>query len=345
MTAPVLFVIYRRHEIARKVFRQIRDARPARLYIAADGPDPTRGDDAEATALTRRTVLDMIDWPCEVKLLMQTGHLVCGRGMFEAIEWFFTHEEMGLIIEEDCLATPSCFTFIESMLLKYAGDERIGMVAGCNPVAGKFTPRTSFIFSNYKTCWGWGTWRRAWKRMDIEMSWRATDERDVLRRLGIPGCDVAEGRFRLREIDRHHVSTWDWEWIFTLALHRQLCIYPTVNLVTNIGDDPDATHTALGGTRIKSNPLTEPFIAPREVAADPVFERLMHAYENSARRQIQRVLPYWVRRCAKKLVLSLRYYTSRTSAARHENAPDKDFCHYRCPQQRPDNSRNAEEHH
>jgi hypothetical protein len=45
--------------------------------------------------------------------------------------------------------------------------------------------------------------------------------------------------------DRKNMSAWDAQYCFTLRLQNQLSIYPSVNLVANIGlGNPDATHTA-----------------------------------------------------------------------------------------------------
>lgn len=38
MNKAVLFIIFKRYETANKVFEVIRQAKPPRLYIAADGP-------------------------------------------------------------------------------------------------------------------------------------------------------------------------------------------------------------------------------------------------------------------------------------------------------------------
>ena len=38
LTTPVLFLIFNRPEITRRVFSAIREAKPPRLYVAGDGP-------------------------------------------------------------------------------------------------------------------------------------------------------------------------------------------------------------------------------------------------------------------------------------------------------------------
>jgi hypothetical protein len=38
MKTPVLFIIFNRLETTQKVFARIREAKPAQLFVAADGP-------------------------------------------------------------------------------------------------------------------------------------------------------------------------------------------------------------------------------------------------------------------------------------------------------------------
>ncbi len=76
---PVLFLIFNRPDLSEKVFGQIKKARPRKLFIAADGPRETHPEDEEKCATTRKVVMDMIDWDCEVKNLFRDKNL--GRGV------------------------------------------------------------------------------------------------------------------------------------------------------------------------------------------------------------------------------------------------------------------------
>ena len=47
MKAPILFIIFNRPETEAVVFERIRDYRPDRLYIAADGPRENKAGEKE----------------------------------------------------------------------------------------------------------------------------------------------------------------------------------------------------------------------------------------------------------------------------------------------------------
>ena len=67
---PILFIIFNRPETTRKVFDRIKEAKPQKLFIAADGPRDEKEGERELCEETRKIVAD-IDWPCEVKTLFR----------------------------------------------------------------------------------------------------------------------------------------------------------------------------------------------------------------------------------------------------------------------------------
>lgn len=288
---PVLFVIFNRPEIAQKTFESIRRAQPKRLYIASDGARQDRVGETELVARTRQSILQMVDWECEVKTLFQETNLGCGPGVYTAISWLFEQEEQGIILEDDCVASESFFLFMEEMLQRYATDQRIGMVAGFNPIAMPDL-QESYLYSRFKSCWGWGSWRRAWQLMDMSMQWRRTVADSVVANCGFQGKDRAEWLFKLKCIDRGYVSAWDWQWYFSLSAQNQLCVYPKVNLVSNIGDDASATHTSLGTITLQRYDLEFPLQHPVYMMPNLEFDRAFYKQSNSLYRRITRLLPH-----------------------------------------------------
>jgi len=77
-TAPVLFLIFNRPDTTQLVFEQIRQARPAQLFIAADGPRSTKSGEDSLCAKARQ-VVQQVDWDCEVRTLFGSRTWVVNR--------------------------------------------------------------------------------------------------------------------------------------------------------------------------------------------------------------------------------------------------------------------------
>ena len=104
--------------IPQQVCNRIREVRPPKLYIAADGPRKNVLDEGKKCEETRR-IVEVVDWPCEVYRLYNNDNLGCGEGVSRAITWFFEHEEEGIIIEDDVLPHLDFFRFCDEMLERY----------------------------------------------------------------------------------------------------------------------------------------------------------------------------------------------------------------------------------
>lgn len=168
MKTPVLFIIFNRPDATRQAFEAIREAKPPRLYIAADGP--RKGKEGESEKCQEaRTIALKADWPCVVKTLFQEDNLGCKYGVSCAIDWFFKNEEAGIILEDDCVASQDFFRFCEEMLEKYKSHDKVMQIAGSNFQFGKKRGNGSYYFSQALSVWGWATWRSAWMKYDKEI--------------------------------------------------------------------------------------------------------------------------------------------------------------------------------
>jgi hypothetical protein len=65
---PVAFIIFKRPDTTERVFETIRQAKPPKLLVVADGPRNDRPGEAEKCAATR-AIIDRVDWDCEVSLV------------------------------------------------------------------------------------------------------------------------------------------------------------------------------------------------------------------------------------------------------------------------------------
>ena len=108
--SPVLFLVFNRPDVTKRVFGAIRQARAPRLYVAADGAREDREGEDQLVEETRR-IATAVDWDCEVKTLFRDKNLGCGKAVSEGITWFFENEPEGIILEDDCLPDLTFFEY------------------------------------------------------------------------------------------------------------------------------------------------------------------------------------------------------------------------------------------
>lgn len=246
LDTPVLLIIFNRAHTTQKVFDRIRQVRPKKLYVAADGPRPHVTSDNDRCAETRR-IVEQVDWECEVQTLFQEQNLGCGVAPSRSISWLFENEEYGIILEDDCIPSKSFFWFCQEMLEKYKNDTRVMHISGNNYLDGwRRDSDYSYYFSDKVNSWGWATWRRAWQLYDFHLgNYPELKNKGYLNGIFL---NKLEEKYRLSKLEETFTNiqkgdVWDYQWEFTVYSNSGLCIVPEVNLVRNIGFGEDATHT------------------------------------------------------------------------------------------------------
>ena len=244
LNTPVLFLIFNRPDTTKRVFESIREAKPSRLYIAADGPRKGKIGELELCTLTRE-ITNEVDWNCEVKTLFRENNLGCKVAVSSAINWFFENEEEGIILEDDCLPNQSFFMFCQTLLNYYRDNEKVMHIGGANFQGGIKRGDGSYYFSKYNHIWGWATWKSAWKNYNISMQIYSPEKTThLLRSIFDTKREITYWEKIFSDVVAEKINTWDYQWTYNIWSNNGVAILPNKNLVRNIGFNADATHTA-----------------------------------------------------------------------------------------------------
>lgn len=249
-TTPILFIIYNRPDTTKDVFAALKKLKPKYLFIAADGFKEEKENDKERVLATRDIIINGLDWDCELKTRFSDCNQGCFNGVKNAINWFFTEVNYGIILEDDIMPSPEFFQFQQQMLLKYKDDDRFLSVSGFNFGMHEDKPFTS----RFMNMWGWGTWRRASTQIDYRLNiWRSANvfqKHKMLVYALKEGIKVDENwaEFWYRKFNElaylGEPGTWDFQWVFHGLINRKRIIIPPKPLTVNIGfNHENATHT------------------------------------------------------------------------------------------------------
>jgi hypothetical protein len=271
---PVALFIFNRPLLTARVFSRIAGLRPRRLLLIADGPR----DASESRACdAARAIVEEIDWDCDVQRNFSDVNLGCKRRMSSGIDWVFSQADRAILLEDDCLPDMSFFPYCRELLERYEADERVMTISGDNFQFGSRHTPHSYYFSAVHHIWGWATWRRAWQYYDVDMKqWPAVAQTDFPGAL-VPPYAAKYQKQKMAEAHAGRIDSWDHQWTFACWMRQALCVLPAVNLISNIGFGPGATHCrkpdALAA--LPTEEMTFPLSHPTEVdlctSADSAF--------------------------------------------------------------------------
>lgn len=279
LTTPILFIIFNRPDTTKRVFNEIRKAKPTKLFVVADGPRNNKKGEKEKCKQTRK-IIEQVGWDCEVYKLYLDKNSGCKIAVSSAIDWFFENVEEGIVLEDDCLPHSTFFRFCRELLEKYRDDERVFVMTGNNFLFGHKRTDYSYYFSRYNHCWGWATWRRAWCYYDREVKiWPEIKNGNWLKDILGHSDAVRYWSNIFQRVYENKIDSWAYPWTFSCWIQNGLTIIPSVNLVSNIGFGSEATHTK--GTGKLANmpvdgitfPLRHPPFVVRNTWADDFTQK------------------------------------------------------------------------
>ena len=250
---PILLIIFNRVTHTQRVFDEIKLQRPSKLFISADGPRPEIKDDVSSCETTR-SIIEQINWQCELHKLYHTENIGCRKAVIGAIDWFFEYVEEGVILEDDCLPSRSFFSFCGEMLERYKKNSIIMHINGTCYIEGYSVLNASYYFSKLSGCWGWATWKRAWQLNDPSMTGYRDMKKngELLKYYKNPKiCSWITSYYD--EAVMPSCKIWSTVWAYAILKNNGLCINPTVNLVQNIGFDEAGTTKAYKSFTVYSN--------------------------------------------------------------------------------------------
>ena len=275
LKTPVLFIVFNRLDTASLVLAAIKKAAPEKLYLAADGPRRDVAGEDERCQKVRDYLLKNIDWDCRVETLFQTENLGIQQAFKSALDWFFSANGSGIILEHDCLPNDSFFSFCAEMLERYQDNGRVMHISG-NFFQPEKIGKSDYYFSRIPHIWGWATWRRAWQKYDLEMTtYREFLKNQTLKKYFRSDRERIAWQQLFNQVYYHKSATWDFQWTYALFSNDSLAVTPNQNLVKNIGFGPLAENCRDENDRFANRPTAEldfPLRHPAGVTPDQIAD-------------------------------------------------------------------------
>lgn len=262
-----------------------------RLYVSLDGPrssdELSSCEECFSTVLAFRHKFDL-------QVIHRTYNLGCNLGVTAALDWFFSQEDFGIIIEDDCLVSKEGFDHFEKFFLNREELmlEGIGIATAHNP----FKSSAKCMVTQYTLINGWASSSSVWNlvkqnRFSLKLPSFFVEHLKVQ--------SIHEKVFWWANSTRARLGGVDtWDSIFQDQLMRNgvKTLIPKINSVKNIGFGPMATHTKNGDERF----LVE---VPSEFSNAEIDVLLRNLYFNIRRRHF--ITPIF------RVVLDLCRFTKR----------------------------------
>ena len=246
---PALIIAYARPDGVRNLIQSCVTNEVTNIYVAIDGPK------SEEMKFKQDQIIEVINSfrripGLTITVLKREKNLGVGVGVISAIDWFFEQEESGHILEDDLTVTADFFSFSRVCLAQFSENLKVYMISGTE-ITGLDTGESSVFWSNYPMIWGWSTWRDRWINM----------RKGLLQKKSLTFSNFFSYTSNYWMVGANRVldglvDTWDTPLAAEFHSREWLTVLPPVNLVSNFGDDGNASHTQ-GGSIGLNLPILE----------------------------------------------------------------------------------------
>ena len=241
--APITLFVYNRPEHTAQTLEALSNndlASQSDLFVFCDGPKENADNDTIKTIQKVREVVKSKSW-CKTVTIYESN---TNKGLADSIVEGVTKivDEYGkiIVLEDDIVTAKGFLKYMNEALELYKDEEQLMHISAyMYPIK---TGISSTIILKLLSCWGWGTWKRAWKHYnpntEDHLSKLNTDQK--IRDFNILGsADFYEQLIRNKYGE---IYTWAVKWYASWYFKDGLALHPSKSLVTNIGFDGSGVH-------------------------------------------------------------------------------------------------------
>ncbi len=264
---------FNRPDALETVLNSLPLSRLSHIYISVDGPTVRYCKErnmcltlANNFAQSQRGLVEVIDH--------RENHGAASNVLSTADRMLRDHKE-GVVLEDDCVPIPEFFEFVHQAMSHYERDPRVLLACG-----SQFAPpelvNGSHVLSQYPLVWGWGTTSAKWLRI-LELLESSLTSREDLAWTWHHRLNPIESFWRSghRRAAEGRTDAWDTPLVYAMRRHSYQAVLPKTALVSNIGDDERATHTARAQpwTRASTKAVTFDQVSGNGTAIDHWLEK------------------------------------------------------------------------
>jgi hypothetical protein len=233
-SSPVLVIAGNRPEITKQIVQLLLEARPSKLYFASDAADPNVQGEAELIHACRSICMN-INWPCEIKTLFQEVTLGTEGNSIAAIDWLFSGEEEGIILDANTVPELGFLNIAATLLKRYGNDQRIMHISGSDRLGGSETGDSSYVFSKIAVFGIWATWRWVWQKFAAFRQANYEIKDDKIFQLLFHHKALGDRLFtQYKRLTTDGQIPWEQAWMLFILLNNGLCITQNRTVVEGI---------------------------------------------------------------------------------------------------------------
>jgi hypothetical protein len=298
--APIIYFAYNRpgHMLQTlEALSKNRLANESDLWIYIDGPKENTSNEDLAKNAEVKKIAQQKQWCKNVTVVAAEKNKGLFKSITEGITTIVNQYGKIIVVEDDTLVSPGFLEYMNDALTMYEDAPEVMHVAGYSlPQFSGLDIKESTYFFQHTTCWGWGTWKRAWSFFDADgkrLMKRIKEEKKNIYRLNMYGG--FEFYWGLKAIAEGKFHDWNYNWHTSVFLQNGLCLHPANSLVSNIGHDGSGTNCTVSDDFNTGKPLADKVTVTKIPLAENKIVRDFHKTLGTRKNKIVLFVKHYLR--------------------------------------------------
>jgi hypothetical protein len=240
--APIAIFVYRRKDYLKLLINSLKKnilSKKSIIYIFSDG---WNDNSDKPDVLSIRKYISKIRGFKKINIINRKENFGLSKNIISGINFVLNDNNKIIVLEDDLELSSNFLNYMNDALNIYKNNKKVASVNGWSfPI--NFKKNTSdYFFIRGADCWGWGTWKRAWKKLN-------PSGRKLLNRIKYQNLkklfnfNNTYDYFKMLEdqiVGKN--NSWAIRWYASIFLENMYTLYPKISLVNNNGTN-NGTHS------------------------------------------------------------------------------------------------------
>lgn len=240
--APIAIFTYNRLHYLKILINSLKKntlSRNSIIFIFSDG---WKNDNDKEDVLKVRKYISKISGFKKIFIILRSNNFGLSKNIIDGISFVLKSNKKIIVLEDDLKLSKYFIKYINNALKIYSNEKKVASIHGWSfPI--NFKKNTNdYFFIRGADCWGWGTWKRAWKKFETD----GNKLLNKIKRNNLESIFNFNSYFNYLKMLEDQVNkknnSWAVRWHASAFLENMYTLYPKVSLVQNIGTN-NGTHS------------------------------------------------------------------------------------------------------
>lgn len=242
--APIALFCYNRPYHLEKTIDNLKKnslSKKSKIYIFSDA---AKNEKDLPKVYKVRNIIKNLEGFKKKKLILRKKNYGLAKNIVDGVNFVLNKETKIIVLEDDLISNKFFLKYMNTYLNMFIKKKNIASIHGyIYPLNKKNLDNNFFIRG--ADCWGWGTWRRAWKKYQ-------SDTKKLLKEIKITNqkrefnFNNSKNYYKMLKKNLHTTNkSWAIQWYASAFLENMLTLYPKNSYIKNIGLDGSGKNTRI----------------------------------------------------------------------------------------------------